>query len=127
MTVADSSGDSSGVGSSGDFLSEAAAYLRLPESEVVGLIQTQGLPGRFVAGEFFRGLRAHGVSGLKDGLLPAGQFLELFEQLLEFIEELRELVDDELRLLQPARGNIYPAPAKSHVVTHHARAGQGLE
>lgn len=38
-------------------LAEAAAYLRLPESEVVGLAHTQGLPGRYVAGEW-RFLRA---------------------------------------------------------------------
>ena len=33
-------------------LTEAAAYLRLPESEVVGLAHTQGLPGRYVTGEW---------------------------------------------------------------------------
>ena len=33
-------------------LPEAAAYLRLAESEVVGLAHTQGLPGRYVAGEW---------------------------------------------------------------------------
>ena len=33
-------------------LTEAAAYLRLAESEVVGLAHTQGLPGRNVAGEW---------------------------------------------------------------------------
>jgi len=33
-------------------LPEAAAYLRLAESEVVGLAHTQGLPGRCVAGEW---------------------------------------------------------------------------
>lgn len=33
-------------------LTEAAAYLRLAESEVVGLAHTQGLPGRYVAGEW---------------------------------------------------------------------------
>ena len=38
-------------------LAEAAAYLRLPESDVVGLAHTQGLPGRYVAGGW-RFLRA---------------------------------------------------------------------
>jgi excisionase family DNA binding protein len=33
-------------------LAEAAAYLRLPESEVVGLVHSQGLPGRFIASEW---------------------------------------------------------------------------
>jgi excisionase family DNA binding protein len=33
-------------------LTEAAAYMRLTESEVVGLTHTQGLPGRCVAGEW---------------------------------------------------------------------------
>ncbi len=33
-------------------LAEAAAYLRLPEAEVAGLVHTQGLPGRSVAGEW---------------------------------------------------------------------------
>ena len=33
-------------------LAEAAVYLRLPEAEVVGLVHSQGLPGRFSAGEW---------------------------------------------------------------------------
>jgi excisionase family DNA binding protein len=33
-------------------LTEAAAYLRLTESDVVGLTHTQGLPGRCVSGEW---------------------------------------------------------------------------
>jgi hypothetical protein len=33
-------------------LEEAAAYLRLPDAEVVGLVQSQGLPGRCIAGEW---------------------------------------------------------------------------
>jgi transcriptional regulator with XRE-family HTH domain len=33
-------------------LAEAAAYLRLPEAEVVGLVHSQALPGRPVAGEW---------------------------------------------------------------------------
>jgi excisionase family DNA binding protein len=33
-------------------LAEAAAYLRLPEREVVGLVHSQGLPGRLVGGEW---------------------------------------------------------------------------
>jgi hypothetical protein len=33
-------------------LAEAAGYLRLPEAEVVGLVHSQGLPGRCVAGEW---------------------------------------------------------------------------
>lgn len=33
-------------------LTEAAAYLRLPEVEVVRSIQSQGLPGRCIAGEW---------------------------------------------------------------------------
>jgi excisionase family DNA binding protein len=32
-------------------LAEAAAYLRLPESEVVRLVHSQGLPGRLIGGE----------------------------------------------------------------------------
>lgn len=33
-------------------LAEAAAYLRLSEAEVSALVQSQGLPGRFVSGEW---------------------------------------------------------------------------
>ena len=33
-------------------LAEAAAYLRLPEADVVSAIQAQGLPGRLVGGEW---------------------------------------------------------------------------
>jgi excisionase family DNA binding protein len=33
-------------------LADAAAYLRLPETEVVGLVHSQGLPGRCVANEW---------------------------------------------------------------------------
>ncbi|MFO0881533.1 MAG: helix-turn-helix domain-containing protein [Gemmataceae bacterium] len=33
-------------------LAEAAAYLRLPEKDVVAAATTQGLPGRMVAGEW---------------------------------------------------------------------------
>ena len=32
-------------------LAEAAEYFRLPEAEVVGLVHSQGLPGRCIAGE----------------------------------------------------------------------------
>jgi excisionase family DNA binding protein len=33
-------------------LPEAAAYLRLPEGDVIGLVRSQGLPGRFTGGEW---------------------------------------------------------------------------
>ncbi|SRR5579883_2628741 len=33
-------------------LAEAAAYLRLPEVEFVGLVHSQGLPGRCIAGQW---------------------------------------------------------------------------
>jgi hypothetical protein len=33
-------------------LAEAAAYLRLPEGDVIGAASTQGLPGRLVSGEW---------------------------------------------------------------------------
>jgi hypothetical protein len=33
-------------------LAETAAYLRLPETEVVGLIHSQSLPGRYLVGEW---------------------------------------------------------------------------
>ena len=33
-------------------MAEAAAYLRLAEAEVVGLVHSQGLPGRYIAGEW---------------------------------------------------------------------------
>jgi Helix-turn-helix domain len=33
-------------------LAEAAAYLRLPEAEVLSLAHSQGLPGRCIAGEW---------------------------------------------------------------------------
>lgn len=38
-------------------LAEAAAYLRLPEKDVIAATSTQGLPGRLVGGEwrFFKG------------------------------------------------------------------------
>jgi excisionase family DNA binding protein len=38
-------------------LAEAAAYLRLPETDVVSLVQSQGLPGRF-AGTQWRFLKS---------------------------------------------------------------------
>ena len=47
-------------------LAEAAAYLRLPEAEVVGLVHSQGLPGRCIAGEW-RILKA----GIQDWLATA--------------------------------------------------------
>ena len=48
-----------GNGSPGDVLTlaEAAAYLRLPETEVVGLVHLQSLPGRF-AGSQWRFLKS---------------------------------------------------------------------
>jgi hypothetical protein len=33
-------------------LAEAAAYLRLPETDVIGAVSSQGLPGRLVGGEW---------------------------------------------------------------------------
>jgi excisionase family DNA binding protein len=33
-------------------LAEAAAYLRLPEKDVIGAATTQGLPGRMIGGEW---------------------------------------------------------------------------
>jgi excisionase family DNA binding protein len=33
-------------------LTEAAAYLRLPEKEVIGLVHSQGLPARLISGEW---------------------------------------------------------------------------
>jgi excisionase family DNA binding protein len=33
-------------------LAEAAAYLRLTEAEIVGLVHSQGLPGRCIAGQW---------------------------------------------------------------------------
>ncbi len=33
-------------------LSEAATYLRLSEGDVIGLVRSQGLPGRFMGGEW---------------------------------------------------------------------------
>src|SRR5256885_72186 len=33
-------------------LAEAAAYLRLPEKEVIGAFSTQGLPGRLIGGDW---------------------------------------------------------------------------
>ncbi len=56
-------------------LTEAAAYLRLPESEVVRLVHSQGLPGRAV-GEEWRFLK----TALQDWLSvapPAGPSLEM--------------------------------------------------
>ncbi|HYT94201.1 MAG TPA: helix-turn-helix domain-containing protein [Gemmataceae bacterium] len=43
-----------GNGALGDVLTlaEAAAYLRLPEAEVVGLVHSQDLPGRFTGREW---------------------------------------------------------------------------
>jgi excisionase family DNA binding protein len=38
-------------------LSEAAAYLRLPEADVIGLVHSQGLPGRLI-GDQWRFLKA---------------------------------------------------------------------
>jgi excisionase family DNA binding protein len=33
-------------------LAEAAAYLRLPEGDVIGAVSTQGLPGRLIGGNW---------------------------------------------------------------------------
>jgi hypothetical protein len=33
-------------------LAEAAAYLRLPEKDVIGAVSTQGLPGRLIGGDW---------------------------------------------------------------------------
>jgi excisionase family DNA binding protein len=33
-------------------LAEAAAYLRVSEADVIGLVHSQSLPGRFIAGEW---------------------------------------------------------------------------
>src|SRR5262249_48197405 len=33
-------------------LAEAAAYLRVPESEVIGLVHSQDLPARFIGGQW---------------------------------------------------------------------------
>jgi excisionase family DNA binding protein len=44
----------SGNGSPGEVLTlaEAAAYLRLPETDVVALVHAQGLPGRYFSGQW---------------------------------------------------------------------------
>lgn len=52
-------------------LAEAAAYLGLPETEIVGLFQTKGLPGRLAAGEW-RFLRAAIDRWLSTAATPAG-------------------------------------------------------
>jgi excisionase family DNA binding protein len=41
-------------GPAGDVLTlaEAAAYLRVSEADVIGLVHSQNLPGRFIAGEW---------------------------------------------------------------------------
>jgi excisionase family DNA binding protein len=57
-------------------LAEAAAYLRLPESEVANLVHTQGLPGRAVGAEwrFLKTalqdwLRTPSIKGSKEAML----------------------------------------------------------
>jgi excisionase family DNA binding protein len=59
-------------------LTEAAAYLRLPESEVTRLVFDQGLPGRYVGSEwrFLKAalqdwLRTPPVRGSKEAFLSA--------------------------------------------------------
>jgi excisionase family DNA binding protein len=49
--------EANGLGGEVLTLAEAAAYLRLPEDEVVRLVHQQGLPGRLAATEwrFFKG------------------------------------------------------------------------
>jgi len=50
-------------------LAEAAAYLRLPEADVVGSVHSQGLPGRCIAGEW-RFLKAAIQQWLATASLP---------------------------------------------------------
>jgi excisionase family DNA binding protein len=50
-TAAEASGGN-GPGAEVLTLAEAAAYLRLPEAEVVGLVRQQDLPGRFTGAEW---------------------------------------------------------------------------
>jgi excisionase family DNA binding protein len=50
-------------------LAEAAAYLRLPESEVIGLVHSQGLPGRF-SGSEWRFLKSAIQEWLRTGSPP---------------------------------------------------------
>ncbi len=50
-------------------LAEAAAYLKLSETDVAGLVQTQSLPGRYVAGQW-RFLKAAIQQWLATGPTP---------------------------------------------------------
>jgi excisionase family DNA binding protein len=56
-------------GAAGDVLTlaEAAAYLRLPEADLIRLVRSQGLPGRCVSGEW-RFLKAAIQQWLATGL-----------------------------------------------------------
>src|SRR5439155_21240264 len=67
----------------------------------------------------------------------SGQFADLLRardenfvfdnQLFELIEKPRENIDNFLCALQPTPVGVDAASAESHVVAHHARAGEGFE
>src|SRR5437660_12435573 len=52
-------------------LAEAAVYLRLPETQVIGLVHLQGLPARFTGSEW-RFLRAALQERMRTGSPPQG-------------------------------------------------------
>src|SRR5437868_13785781 len=49
------------------------------------------------------------------------------DQLLELIEKARKRLDYFPGAFHPIRSGVHPTAAKTHVVAHHARAGERLE
>ncbi len=80
-------------------LAEAAAYLRLPEPDVLRLVDEQGLPARRLANEwrFFKAAIAHWLSvphtkGSEEGIWAAAGSLKddpYLEEMLKQVDRLR--------------------------------------
>jgi hypothetical protein len=88
-------------GLQGDVLTlpEAAAYLRLPEAEVVRSVQSQGLPGRCIAGEwrFLRSAIQHWLaSGSPTWEMRKAEILDLAGKYRDD-PDLESIVEDAYR------------------------------
>src|SRR5437867_1699184 len=51
----------------------------------------------------------------------------LHNQLFQLVDKLGEAIDERLSSFHPSRRRVAPAPAKTHVIAHHARTGERFE